>query len=371
MKVLVTGAGGFIGRNLVAHLECLAGVETLCCGRDTPQELLEAYCGMCDFVFHLAGVNRPQHPQEFMEGNAGFTAKLIQMLRDHSNCCPFCYASSIQAGQDHPYGRSKKAGEELVSAYGRKEGVRVVIYRFPNIFGKWCRPDYNSVIATFCHRIARGLPVQVHDRSTKLQLAYIDDVIKELVRAMNGQASADADGYGVIRPVYEKTLGETVDLIRDFREGRDSLMLPDQTQGSFEKKLYSTYVSYLPADACVYPLRTHTDERGSFTEMLKSADRGQVSVNLSEAGVTKGNHWHHTKTEKFLVVSGQGVISLRRHGSSETVTYPVSGHKPQIVEIPPGYVHAITNVGDTKLVTVIWCSECFDEKRPDTIYEMV
>lgn len=369
MKVLVTGAGGFIGKNLTARLELLKNVEILCFEKDTPAEILETYCAECSLVFHLAGVNRPEHMEEYMEGNAGFTENLTETLRRHKNCCPLIYASSIQAASDNPYGRSKKAGEELLAAYGEQSGAPVIIYRLPNIFGKWCRPDYNSAVATFCHHIAHGLPIQVHDRKTRLHLVYIDDVVEELLQAMEGHPHRNAEGQGIVPLVYEETLGRIVDLLTDFQKGRRDLMLPDLTEGSFEKKLYSTYLSYLPEDAFAYPLEMHEDERGSFTEILKSTDRGQVSVNIARPGVTKGNHWHHTKTEKFVVVSGRGVIRFRRPGSSRVKEYHVSGNHLEVVDIPPGYVHAIENVGDTELVTLMWCNECFDPDNPDTISE--
>lgn len=367
MKVLVTGPDGFIGRNLVSELERLADVTVLPFGKGMGQELLHRYCAECGFVYHLAGVNRPEHVRQFMEGNYGFTASLLQQLRLQENRCPVMYASSVQAGWDNPYGKSKKAGEDAVFAHGSSMGLPVFVYRFPNVFGKWCRPDYNSAVATFCHQIARGLPVQVHEESTTMRLVYIDDVVKELLLALRGRPHKEPDGYCSVPVVHQITLGEIVDMLYRFRESRQSLEVADMTEGSFEKKLYSTYLSYLPEDAFSYPLRMHKDERGSFTEILKSADRGQVSVNITKPGVGKGNHWHHTKNEKFVVVSGRGVIRFRRFGSGGIVEYHVDGDRLEAVDIPPGYVHEIVNEGSTDLVTLMWCSECFDPERSDTI----
>lgn len=369
MKVLVTGAGGFIGRNLTAELSKRKDVEILCFEQDTPLDKLEAYCAECDFVFNLAGVNRPEHVEEFMEGNFGFATTLVDMLRRYGNACPIMNASSIQAALENPYGRSKKAGEDMLHAYGKDTGAEIYTYRFPNVFGKWCRPNYNSAVATFCHNIAHGVPIRVDDRNTILQLVYIDDVVEELLQALDGHPHVDTDGYCFVQTVHKVTLGEIVTLLYSFRESRENLMIPDMTEGSFEKKLYSTYLSYLPEDKFSYPLVMHEDERGSFTEILKSAERGQISINISKPGVTKGNHWHHSKNEKFIVVSGKGRILFRRYGSNDVIEYPVTGEKLEVVDIPTGYVHAIVNEGDTDLVTMMWCNECFDPNRPDTVYE--
>ncbi len=399
MKVLVTGANGFIGKNLIAELKQREEVEILAYDLDTPEELLDQYCGECNFIFNLAGVNRPKDPKEFAEGNCGFVGVLTEALRRHGNTCPIMISSSIhaaggfpcggkgqagenslssheeskQAGADirNAYGESKKAGEELLLAYGREAGAAVYIYRFPGVFGKWCRPNYNSVVATFCHNIANDLPIRVDDENKKLSLVYIDDVVEELLQALDGHPHMGVDGYYAVPTVHEVTLGEIVRLLYSFKESRRNLLIPDMTEGSFEKKLYSTYLSYLPEGGFSYPLTTHADERGSFTEVLKSADRGQVSVNVAKPGVTKGNHWHHTKNEKFLVVSGKGLICFRKYGCGEITEYPVSGEKPEIVDIPPGYAHSITNVGDTDLVTLMWCNECYDENCPDTMREDV
>ena len=371
MKILVTGAGGFIGQNLTVELGRREGIEVLPFEQDTPMELLDEYCRDCDFVYNLAGVNRPEHVEEFMEGNFGFATTLVETLKKYGNICPVMNASSIQAALDNPYGLSKKAGEDMMLSYGRETGAKIYIYRFPNVFGKWCRPNYNSVVATFCHNIAHGLPIQINDRSTIMHLIYIDDVVEELLQALEGHPHTDQDGYCFVPVVHEASLGEIADLLYSFRESRENLMIPDFTAGSFEKKLYSTYLSYLPENQFSYPLLMHHDERGSFTEILKSADRGQVSINISKPGITKGNHWHHTKNEKFVVVRGRGVIRFRRHGSDEILEYRVSGDKLEVVDIPTGYTHAIINEGDTDMVTLMWCNECFNPDRPDTIYETV
>ncbi len=371
MKVLVTGAGGFIGKNLTAELSRRDGIEVFPFDADTPKELLGTYCRQCDFVFHLAGVNRPRRVEEYMEGNFGFTSELTDLLRQVGNRCPVMISSSIQAALENPYGQSKKAGEDMLSAYGRETGAPVYIYRFPNVFGKWCRPDYNSAVATFCHNIAHGLPIQVNDRSTVLHLVYIDDLVEELLQALDGHPHVNPDGYCYVPIEHEATLGEIVNLLYSFRESRENLMIPDMTDGGFEKKLYSTYLSYLPENGFSYPLTMKADERGSFTEILKSVDRGQLSVNISHLGITKGNHWHHTKNEKFVVVNGEALIRFRRHGSDEIYEYHVSGSKLEVVDIPPGYTHSIVNIGNTDLVTLMWCNECFDPGKPDTVYEAV
>lgn len=371
VKVMITGANGFIGKNLIAVLVQREDVTVLPFDIDTPQELLDEYCGECDFVYNLAGVNRPENVEEFMEGNFGFASTLVETLKKHGNNCPIMNSSSIQAALDNPYGKSKKAGEDMMFAYGKETDAPVYIYRFPNVFGKWCRPNYNSAVATFCHNIAHDLPIQVNDRSTVMHLVYIDDVVQELLQALEGQPHKNDEGFCYVPVEHEITLGEIVDLLYSFKESRKNLMISDMTENSFKKKLYSTYLSYLPEDQFSYPLTMHEDARGSFTEILRSADRGQVSINISKPGITKGNHWHHTKNEKFVVVSGKGLIRFRKYGCEEIIEYHVSGDKLEVVDIPTGYTHSIINVGDTDLVTLMWCNECFNPDRPDTIYELV
>lgn len=371
MKVLVTGAEGFIGKNLIEELKRREDVEVLPFDLQTPFALLEEYCAECDFVYNLAGVNRPDNAEEFMEGNFGFATTLVEKLKKAGNTCPVMNSSSIQASLENPYGKSKKAGEDMLFAYGKEVGAEVYIYRFPNVFGKWCRPNYNSVVATFCHNIANNLPIQVNDRSTQLHLVYIDDVVEELLQALDHHPHVNSDGYCYVPVVHDVTLGELVNLLYSFKESRRNLMIPDMTEGSFGKKLYSTYLSYLPVEGFSYPLKINTDDRGSFTEIFKSVDRGQVSINISKPGITKGNHWHHTKNEKFVVVSGQGLVRFRKIGSNEIIEYHVSGDKLEVVDIPTGYTHSIINIGDTDMVTLMWCNECFNPGKPDTIYETV
>ncbi|MCM1106437.1 MAG: NAD-dependent epimerase/dehydratase family protein [Blautia sp.] len=408
-RILVTGSGGFVGKNLVAVLECirdgkdrvhkLAGMEPgemeiLAYDRTSTEEELDAYCQKADFVFHLAGVNRPKEQEEFMAGNHGFTSKLLGMLKKHKNACPVMYASSIQASgigryEGSAYGSSKLAGEELMFWHGRETGARVLVYRFPNIFGKWCRPGYNSVVATFCHRMARNLPLQVNDPDTELTLLYIDDLAEEMLLALNGgehrceyeglQAVERKDGrYCFVPAVHRASLGRIVSLLESFHAQPDSLMLPEIPEGSFEKKLFSTYLSYLPEEKAVFPLTVKADGRGSFTELLKTKSCGQFSVNISKPGVTKGQHWHHSKWEFFVVVSGRARIQERKLGVDENgepypvMTFEVGGEKPEAVYMLPGYVHNIQNLSDTKeLVTLMWASEPFEEERPDTYRELV
>jgi UDP-2-acetamido-2,6-beta-L-arabino-hexul-4-ose reductase len=377
MYILVTGAKGFIGRNLVAELNNIKEGKAKGYGlspeltvfeydMDTDISLLDGYCRDADFVFHLAGVNRPKEQGEFMEGNFGFTSTLLEALKRHGNNCPVMLASSIQAELDNPYGVSKKAGEDLLFSYGKEVGADVLVYRFPNVFGKWCRPNYNSAVATFCHNVAHDLPIQVNDRSVNMTLVYIDDVVKELISALEGKPYRLGEFCSV--PVEHRiTLGEIVDLIYSFKESRKNLLVPDLSD-AFAKKLYSTYLSYLPVDGFSYSLTMNVDERGSFTEFLKSPDRGQVSINISKPGITKGQHWHHTKNEKFLVVSGKGVIRFRKIDEEKVYEYFVSGDKLEVVDIPVGYTHNIENLGDTDMVTVMWVNEIFDPQRPDTFF---
>ncbi len=381
MKILVTGAEGFVGKNLTAELENIKSgkdktypltedIEIYKYDIDTDKALLSEYCKDCNFVFNLAGVNRPETESEFMTGNFGFASELLDELRRNKNTCPVMLSSSTQAALDNPYGRSKKAGEDLFFDYSKQTGAKVLVYRFPNVFGKWCKPNYNSAVATFCNNIANGLPISVSDRNHKMTLVYIDDVVNELVNALCGNETRDGK-FCKVSVEHSTTLGEIVDLIYSFKNSRGSLMVPDMTDGSFSKKLYSTYLSYLPTDSFAYPLKMNIDERGSFTEVVKSADRGQVSVNISKPGIIKGQHWHHTKNEKFLVVSGKGVIRFRKIGEEKVYEYFVSGEKLEVVDIPTGYTHNIENIGDTDMVTIMWCNECFDPDRPDTYFEKV
>lgn len=379
MKILVTGAKGFIGKNLIATLNNIRTGKDKSFGLseditvyeydiDSNPALLDAYCADCDFVFNLAGVNRPKEQSEFMEGNFGFASTLLDTLKKHQNNCPIMISSSIQAALDNPYGQSKKAGEDLMFAYGKETGAAVYVYRFPNVFGKWCRPNYNSAVATFCNNIAQGLPIQVNDPAVVMNLVYIDDVVNELIHALMGQAHMEEAGYCYVPQVHTITLGEIVDLLYSFRDSRENRSVPDMTPGSFSKKLYATYLSYLPTDQFSYPLKMNVDDRGSFTEILRTSDRGQFSVNISKPGITKGEHWHHTKNEKFVVVSGRGLIQFRRIDSDEVIDYHVSGDKIEVVDIPTGYTHNIINEGDTDLVTFMWCNECFDPQKPDTYF---
>lgn len=370
MKILVTGSNGFIGRNLVAELHN-QNHEVFEFDIGTSPGLLKDYCSKCDFVYHLAGVNRPQNTSEYMEGNYGFTSTLLDTLRLAKNQCSLMLSSSIQAELDNPYGASKRAGEELLLNYSQEVRTSVYIYRFTNLFGKWSRPNYNSVIATFCHNIARDIPITVNDSSTLLNLVYIDDVINSLVGLLEGKCTMDNNGFCTVLESYTVSLGRIAELIVSFKECRNTLHIPEMPADSFEKKLYSTYLSYLPTDQFAYPLKMNSDERGSFTELLRSKSFGQISVNVTKPGIEKGNHWHHTKNEKFIVVSGKGLIQFRRLNTDEVFSYHVSGDQMQVVDIPVGYTHNIINEGDTDLVTVMWCNECFDPARPDTYYLVV
>jgi hypothetical protein len=388
MNILVTGASGFVGKNLLSQLRnirdgkaknyAVEGDLTLYeydLG-STPEEL-DLYCRNADFVFNLAGVNRPQDPAEFMKGNFGFASTLLDTLKKHGNTCPVMISSSIQASLDNPYGESKRAGEQLLFDYAEETGAKVLVYRFPNLFGKWCRPNYNSAVATFCNNIANDLPITVNDPSVELHLVYIDDVVDELIGALTGDEHRDG-AFCVVPTSHRITLGAIVDLLHTFRRMPETLEVPDTTTDGFAKKLYSTYLSYLPEDRFAYDLKMNTDARGSFTEILRTADRGQFSVNVSKPGITKGQHWHHTKNEKFVVVHGHGLIQLRKVGKDEqgndypVVNYEVSGEKIRVVEMIPGYTHNIVNLSDTEdLVTFMWCNECFDPAKPDTYFEPV
>ncbi len=338
---------------------------------DTNPALLDEYCSKCDFVFHLAGINRPKEQSEFMEGNFGFTSLLLDTLKKHNNNCPVMISSSIQAALDNPYGISKKAGEDLLFAYSKETGAKVLVYRFPNVFGKWCRPNYNSAVAIFCNNIANDLPIQVNDRSVNMTLVYIDDVVDELINALKGSENREGE-YCKVAVEHKITLGEIVDLIYSFKEQPQTLVIPEIPLGSFEKKLYSTYLSYLPKEKASFPLKMNIDARGSFTELLKTEKCGQFSVNISKPGITKGQHWHNTKWEFFIVVSGQGLIQQRKIGTDEVLNFEVSGDKIEAVHMLPGYTHNIINLSDTNdLVTVMWANESFDPNKPDTFFEEV
>ena len=382
MKILVTGAKGCVGRNLVSQLHniqsgrarnyAVQGEELTVFEYDIdsdPAEL-EQYCCQADFVFNLAGVNRPENRVEFMKGNFGFASTLLDTLKKYGNACPVMISSSTQAVMDNPYGESKRAGEQLLFEYSRETGAKVLVYRFPNIFGKWCRPNYNSAVATFCNNIANDLPITVNDPSVVMNLVYIDDVVDELIGALSGKEHYNGD-YCEVAVVHTITLGGIVGLINSFKEMSMNLNVPNLGD-AFTKKLYSTYLSYLPKEKFTYPLKMNVDERGSFTEIIRTNDRGQFSVNISKPGLTKGQHWHHTKNEKFVVVSGHGLIQLRKIDTDEVIEFEVSGKKMEVVEMIPGYTHNIINLSETEdLVTFMWCNECFDPNHPDTYFEVV
>ena len=399
MNILITGAAGFVGKNLAAALHCLQNGtdrtrrnlsvgELYLYDKDSPAEILEEGCRNADFVFNLAGVNRPQESREFMEGNFGFASILLDTLKKYHNICPVMLSSSIQATligryADGDYGKSKKAGEELFFRYAQETGARVLVYRFPNLFGKWCRPNYNSVVATFCNNYAHDLPIQVNDPTVRLEMLYIDDLVTEMLDALEGKAHAcefegltpvfRADGRFCAAPVtHSVTLGEIVSLLDAFRAQPQTLKMPEIPAGSFAKKLYSTYLSYLPAEKAIFTPKTNVDVRGSFTELLKTENCGQFSVNISKPGITKGQHWHNTKWEFFIVVSGHGLIQQRKIGTEEILNFEVSGAEIQAVHMLPGYTHNIINLSETEnLVTLMWANECFDPEKPDTFFEPV
>ena len=396
MNILVTGAKGFVGKNLVQTLKTIQDgrnkTHDLSIGEifeydlDTDPALLEGFCEKADFVFNLAGVNRPKNQAEFMAGNFGFASTLLDTLKRKGNTCPVMLSSSIQAsligryGQSD-YGRSKLAGEELFFAYGEETGAQVLVYRFSNLFGKWCRPNYNSVVATWCHNIANDLPIQINDPAAQLELTYIDDLVEELLLALEGKAHrCDYEGLTAVAgsrycrvPVsHQVSLGRIAELLQQFRQQPESLVMPEIPADSFEKKLYSTYLSYLPKEKVAFPLKMNVDARGSFTELLKTPGCGQFSVNISKPGITKGQHWHHSKWEFFMVVAGRGLIQLRCLDGGEILEFPVSGEKIQAVHMLPGYTHNIINLSETEdLVTVMWANEAFDPGRPDTYFEPV
>jgi UDP-2-acetamido-2,6-beta-L-arabino-hexul-4-ose reductase len=368
-NVLVTGSAGFVGKNLVETLRLREDVALTTFDIEDDRSVLDAALQKADFIFHLAGVNRPQNEEEFRTGNTGLTEEIVGALQAQGRAVPIALCSSTQAALENPYGVSKRQAEEAIFAYGKAIGAKVYVYRLPNLFGKWCRPNYNSGVATFCNNIANDIPIQVNDPNVTMTLAYIDDVVSAFLTALDDQATF-SDGYAVVEPVHTIKLGAIVELLESFKASRGTLSLPDFSD-PLAKKLYSTYLSYLPADGFSYPLKMNIDDRGSFTEFIRTPDRGQVSVNISKPGITKGNHWHHTKNEKFLVVCGQGVIRFRKIGSREIVEYEVSGDKLEVVDIPTGYTHNISNTGDADMVTVMWVNEAFDPENPDTIFETV
>ena len=380
MKILVTGAKGFIGKNLVANLNNIRDGKDRSRGItidevfefdvDTPKESLDKYCKECDFVFNLAGINRPKDAVEF-NINHSFLAELLDCLKENKNRCPVMLSSSTQASLDNDYGRSKKEAEDLLIAYGKENGIRVLPYRFPNVFGKWCRPNYNSGVATFCNNIANDLPITVNNRETVLTLVYIDDIVDEMIEALKGKEHRDGD-LCYVPVTHQKSLGEIVDLLYEFNDEPNKLIMPSIPKGSFEKKLYSTFLSYLPERKVKFELKSNVDDRGSFTEFLKTEDNGQFSINVSKPGITKGQHWHNTKWEFFLVVSGHGLIQERKIGSNEIMEFEVSGDKLEPIHMLPGYTHNIINLSDTEnLVTVMWANEQLDKNRPDTFHEEV
>ena len=399
MNILITGAAGFVGKNLTAALQNIRDGkdrthpaiqigEIYLYDIDSPVSVLEEGCRNADFVFNLAGVNRPQNQEEFMQGNFGFASTLLDTLKKYGNTCPVMLSSSIQATlvgryANGEYGKSKKAGEELFFSYAQETGAKVLVYRFPNLFGKWCRPNYNSAVATFCNNIACDLPITVSDPAVQLELLYIDDLVDEMITALEGREHrcefegvetvlTDGGRYCAAPVTHHVTLGQIVQLLEDFKNQPSTLVMPEIPKGSFAKKLYSTYLSYLPREKVAFPLKMNVDARGSFTELLRTGNCGQFSVNISKPGITKGQHWHHTKWEFFIVVSGRGLIQMRKVGSDEVLNFEVSGEKIEAVHMLPGFTHNIINLSDTEdLVTVMWANEQFDPEKPDTFFEKV
>ena len=366
-NILITGADGFIGKNLTAGFRQQKEFELLLFDKDDNADKLEEYITSADIVYHLAGINRPKKESEFETGNVEFLENVLTLCKKNARKIPIVLTSSIQADLDNPYGISKRRAEETLMKYGIDNDVKVYVYRLKNVFGKWCRPNYNSAVATFCYNIANDLPITVSDRENVVNLVYVDDIVEKFIKITGYKYQDKAKFYHEIDISYSKTLGEVTDLLHKFRASRETCMLPDVNDG-FEKKLYSTYLSYLPEDRFSYPLKMNVDERGSFTEFLKSDERGQVSVNISKPGITKGDHWHNTKTEKFLVVYGSGIIRFRQINSVDVFEYRVSGEKLEVVDIPPGYTHNISNTGDSDMVTVMWANEKFNPENPDTYY---
>ena len=398
MNILITGAKGFTGKNLVENLKNIRDGknrtrpnikidEIFEFDIDTDKSLLDEYCATANFVFNLAGVNRPKDNSEFMEGNFGFASELLDTLKKHGNKCAVMISSSLQATligrYDGEYGRSKLAGENLFFDYAKETGATVYVYRFPNLFGKWCRPNYNSAVATFCNNIANDLPIQVNDRSTQLELLYIDDLIEEMLDAIEGKphrceydelnpVATNNGKFCYVPTTHKVTLGEIVDLLESFKAQPNTLVMPEIPNNSFAKKLYSTYLSYLPKEKTIFDLKMNCDDRGSFTELMKTVNCGQFSVNISKPGITKGQHWHNTKWEFFIVVAGHGLIQERKIGTDEVIEFEVSGDKIQAIHMLPGYTHNIINLSETEnLVTVMWANEQFDSTHPDTFGELV
>lgn len=367
MNILVTGAHGFIGKNLIAELKNRGYKDIFEYDVDTDHKLLDEYCINSDFVYHIAGINRPKDQSEYMEGNFGFTSTLLDTLKKYNNACPVLISSSTQAEIDNHYGKSKKAAEKLLSDYGKETGARVFVYRLPNVFGKWCRPNYNSVVATWCHDIARGLPIQINNSGAELNLVYIDDVVDQFINALNGSAQIGADGFALVPRSFKIKLGQLADMLYSFKESRRSLVVPN-FESDFERFLYATYISYLPHDDFGYSLEMKHDNRGWLAEFIKSKQFGQIFISRTKPGVTRGNHWHHTKIEKFLVIDGEAVIKFRKFNTDEVIEYNVSGEKLQVLDIPAGYTHSITNTGQTDVLTLFWADEIFNTDKPDTYY---
>ena len=376
MKILITGANGFVGKNVRCRLKQEGYENVVPFDIDTPESALDAAVKDCDFVLHFAGVNRPKDTAEFMSGNFGFTTRLLQKLEAAGNKATILITSSIQAALDNPYGKSKKAAEDYIFEYAQRTGANACVYRLPNVFGKWCRPNYNSAIATFCNNVARGLPITVNDPNVNMHVVYIDDLADEIVRALKGSPTR-GDGveigekFCMVPVTHRAKLGEIAETIKSFAESRKTIEIPDMTCGSLSTKLYSTYLSYLPEDGFDYPLNMHIDDRGSFTEFIRTADRGQVSVNITKPGITKGNHWHHSKNEKYLVVKGKASIRFRKVGESKVIEYITDGENLKVVDIPTGYIHCIENIGDGDLITIMWANEPFNPEKPDTFFEKV
>jgi len=366
MKILVTGAKGFIGKNLVVELKNRGYEDILQVDRTTSKATLNEYAKECGFVFHLAGVNRPENDEEFMEGNYEFTSELLDLLKMYENRAPIVMTSSIQATKDNPYGRSKKAGEDLLFKYGVDTGAKIIVYRLPNVFGKWCRPNYNSAVATFCYNIARDLPITVNDPNVMMNLVYIDDVVDEFIRTLNGNEAKNGK-FREVPVIYKIKLGELADKLYAFRRNRDNLVMPT-LENELDKALYGTYLSFLEEDNFSYKLKKNEDARGWLVEFIKSQSMGQIFISKTKPGVTRGNHWHHTKVEKFLVIQGEAIIKFRKIDTNNVIEYKVSGELPEVVDIPTGYIHSITNIGEQDVITLFWASEIFSINKADTYY---